>query len=190
MCLSHLRPITEWKALRTWNPKVDWLRWIPRRGAVRGLQSFPSRPIVRTRRRDIARRQTRLPLPRFLAWCSQAPWDGTMRAYSSADGSLLWTYSSNRPFETINGVKARGGSLGGPGPTVVDGMVYWGSGLCDPGYHSWKCIACVQRPDRFQRGHSLTNDRSLTVRQFQAVNVGSYHSPPFTPEPACSLRFV
>ncbi len=54
--------------------------------------------------------------------------DGTMRAFSSVDGSLLWSYSSNRSFETINGVDANGGSLGGPGPTVVDGMVYWGSG--------------------------------------------------------------
>ncbi len=54
--------------------------------------------------------------------------DGTMRAFSSADGSLLWSYSSNRSFQTINGVEAHGGSLGGPGPTVVDGMVYWGSG--------------------------------------------------------------
>jgi polyvinyl alcohol dehydrogenase (cytochrome) len=51
-----------------------------------------------------------------------------MRAYSSRDGAVLWTYSSNRPFETINGVEARGGSLGGPGPTVVNGMVYFGSG--------------------------------------------------------------
>ncbi len=54
--------------------------------------------------------------------------DGTMRAFSSADGALLWSYSSNHSFETINGVEAHGGSLGGPGPTVVDGMVYWGSG--------------------------------------------------------------
>ena len=54
--------------------------------------------------------------------------NGTMRAYSTRDGAVLWTYSSNRPFETINGMKARGGSLGGPGPTVVDGMVYWGTG--------------------------------------------------------------
>ena len=54
--------------------------------------------------------------------------DGTMRAFSSADGALLWSYSSNRSFETINGVEAHGGALGGPGPTVVDGMVYWGSG--------------------------------------------------------------
>lgn len=54
--------------------------------------------------------------------------DGTMRAFSSTDGALLWSYSSNRTFETINGIEASGGSLGGPGPTVVDGMVYWGSG--------------------------------------------------------------
>lgn len=54
--------------------------------------------------------------------------NGTMHAFSSADGALLWSYSSNRPFETINGVEAHGGALGGPGPTVVDGTVYWGSG--------------------------------------------------------------
>ena len=54
--------------------------------------------------------------------------DGIMRAYSARDGSVLWTYSTNRPFETINGVTGHGGSLGGPGPTVVNGMVYWGSG--------------------------------------------------------------
>ena len=54
--------------------------------------------------------------------------NGTMHAFSSADGALLWSYSSNRSFEAINGVEAHGGALGGPGPTVVDGMVYWGSG--------------------------------------------------------------
>lgn len=54
--------------------------------------------------------------------------DGTMRAYSTRDGSILWSYPTNRSFETINGVKGHGGSIGGPGPTVVNGMVYWGSG--------------------------------------------------------------
>lgn len=51
-----------------------------------------------------------------------------MRAYSTKDGSILWTYSTHHPFETINGIKAHGGSIGGPGPTVVGGMVYFGSG--------------------------------------------------------------
>ncbi len=54
--------------------------------------------------------------------------DGTMRAYSTDDGAVLWTYSTHRSFETINGVEAHGGSIGGPGPTVVGGMVYFGSG--------------------------------------------------------------
>ena len=54
--------------------------------------------------------------------------DGIMRAYSTRDGAVLWTYPTHRPFETINGVEAHGGSLGGPGPTVVDGRVYFGSG--------------------------------------------------------------
>ena len=54
--------------------------------------------------------------------------DGTMRAFSSEDGTLIWSFSSNRAFDTINGIAGHGGSLGGPGPTIVDGSVYWGSG--------------------------------------------------------------
>ena len=33
-------------------------------------------------------------------------------------------------FDTINGVPAAGGSFDGPGPVVVDGMVYFLSGNC------------------------------------------------------------
>jgi polyvinyl alcohol dehydrogenase (cytochrome) len=51
-----------------------------------------------------------------------------MRAFSTADGEVLWDYYSKRDYQTINGIEGRGGSVGGPGPTVVDGMVYWGSG--------------------------------------------------------------
>jgi polyvinyl alcohol dehydrogenase (cytochrome) len=54
--------------------------------------------------------------------------DGGLRAYSTKDGSLLWEFDTNRPFETINGVKANGGSIDGPGPIVVDGMLYLTSG--------------------------------------------------------------
>jgi polyvinyl alcohol dehydrogenase (cytochrome) len=41
---------------------------------------------------------------------------------------VLWTFDANGEFETINGVPARGGSINGPGPVVVDGMVYVGVG--------------------------------------------------------------
>jgi polyvinyl alcohol dehydrogenase (cytochrome) len=54
--------------------------------------------------------------------------DGGMRAYAAADGKILWTFDTNRDFETVNGVKAKGGGLEGPGAIVVDGMLYFNSG--------------------------------------------------------------
>ena len=50
--------------------------------------------------------------------------DGAVRAYSSADGKVLWTFDTNRDFMAVNGVKADGGSIDGPGPVVADGMIY------------------------------------------------------------------
>jgi polyvinyl alcohol dehydrogenase (cytochrome) len=35
---------------------------------------------------------------------------------------------TNREFLTVNGVRARGASLNGPAPVIVDGMLYVGSG--------------------------------------------------------------
>ena len=54
--------------------------------------------------------------------------DGGLRAYSSKDGALLWTFDTNRDFDTMNGVKAHGGSMDSAGPVVVDGMLYVTSG--------------------------------------------------------------
>jgi polyvinyl alcohol dehydrogenase (cytochrome) len=50
--------------------------------------------------------------------------DGAMRAYASDSGTILWTYDTNRDFATVNGVKADGGSIDGPGPVVASGMLY------------------------------------------------------------------
>jgi polyvinyl alcohol dehydrogenase (cytochrome) len=50
--------------------------------------------------------------------------DGAVRAYSSGTGAIIWTYNTNRDFETVNGVKADGGSIDGPGPVVAGGMLY------------------------------------------------------------------
>ncbi|MEQ1948592.1 MAG: PQQ-binding-like beta-propeller repeat protein [Bryobacteraceae bacterium] len=55
-------------------------------------------------------------------------WDGTLRALSSEDGSLLWEYDTVKDFQTVNGVTAKGGSMGAPGPTVAEGMLFAGSG--------------------------------------------------------------
>ena len=54
--------------------------------------------------------------------------DGGMRAYSAKDGSILWLFNANRDFDTVNGVKANGGSMDGPGAVVVDGMLYFNAG--------------------------------------------------------------
>jgi polyvinyl alcohol dehydrogenase (cytochrome) len=54
--------------------------------------------------------------------------DGGIRAYSTKDGTVLWEFDTNRPFETVNGVKATGGSIDGPGPIIVDGILYITSG--------------------------------------------------------------
>lgn len=55
-------------------------------------------------------------------------WDGTLRAFSSEDGGVLWEYDTVKDFKTVNGVTARGGSMGAPGPTVAGGMLFAGSG--------------------------------------------------------------
>ena len=56
-------------------------------------------------------------------------WDGVVRAVSTSDGSLLWSYDTVRDFKTINGVAAKGGSMGAPGPIAAGGTVYVGSGI-------------------------------------------------------------
>jgi len=54
--------------------------------------------------------------------------DGTLRAYSSQNGAILWEANTNREFQTVNGVPAKGASMLGPGPTIAGGMVYVASG--------------------------------------------------------------
>jgi polyvinyl alcohol dehydrogenase (cytochrome) len=54
--------------------------------------------------------------------------DGHLRAFSSDDGSLLWDFDTIREYDTVNGIRSRGGSLDGPGATVVGGMVFVNSG--------------------------------------------------------------
>jgi len=55
-------------------------------------------------------------------------WDGRLRAVATGNGSLIWEYNTVRDYMTANGVPGKGGSMGAPGPTVVGGMLYVGSG--------------------------------------------------------------
>ena len=54
--------------------------------------------------------------------------DGSMRAFSTSTGEMLWEFDTNRAFSTINGVPAKGASMIGPGAVVAGGMVYVNSG--------------------------------------------------------------
>ncbi len=57
---------------------------------------------------------------------------GYLRAYATGDARLLWEVDTARDYATMNGVSARGGAMDGPGPTIVDGMLYVNSG-----YEQW-----------------------------------------------------
>jgi polyvinyl alcohol dehydrogenase (cytochrome) len=55
--------------------------------------------------------------------------DGHLRAFSTADGRVLWDFDTAQVYdETVNGIPGRGGSIDGDGPVVADGIVYITSG--------------------------------------------------------------
>jgi polyvinyl alcohol dehydrogenase (cytochrome) len=58
-------------------------------------------------------------------------WDGILRAVATngdTNGKVIWTFDTHRDFPTVNGIRANGGSLGPPGATIANGMVYVSSG--------------------------------------------------------------
>jgi polyvinyl alcohol dehydrogenase (cytochrome) len=54
--------------------------------------------------------------------------DGHMRAFSTADGEMLWDFDTAKTYDTVNGVPAKGGSIDGAGPVVGGGMLFFNSG--------------------------------------------------------------
>lgn len=58
---------------------------------------------------------------------------GTIYAYSTSDGRMLWSFDTAREFETVNGVAARGGNINAAGPVVAGGMLFVPSGYSDLG---------------------------------------------------------
>ena len=70
---------------------------------------------------------------RFYGVVFAGGWDGVLHALAAGDGHELWRFNTAQDFMTINGVTAKGGSLGAPGPVIVGGMVYVGSGYIGTG---------------------------------------------------------
>jgi polyvinyl alcohol dehydrogenase (cytochrome) len=58
--------------------------------------------------------------------------DGHFRAYSTKDGTILWDFDTATEFTTVNGTKARGGSIDVGGPAIANGIV-----LTTSGYPQW-----------------------------------------------------
>jgi polyvinyl alcohol dehydrogenase (cytochrome) len=58
--------------------------------------------------------------------------DGHLRAYSTANGAVLWDTDTAREFPTVNDKPARGGSMDVAGAAIVNGMV-----VVNSGYSQW-----------------------------------------------------
>ncbi len=62
--------------------------------------------------------------------------DGKLHAVSTADGHVLWEYDTAREFKTVNDVPAKGGAIASIGPSIVNGMLFIGSGYAVTGTNS------------------------------------------------------
>jgi polyvinyl alcohol dehydrogenase (cytochrome) len=58
---------------------------------------------------------------------------GFLRAYATDSRRLLWEFDTARDYATVNRISGHGGALDGPGPVLVDGMLYLNSGLAQWG---------------------------------------------------------
>jgi polyvinyl alcohol dehydrogenase (cytochrome) len=74
--------------------------------------------------------------------------DGHLRAYATRDGRVLWEVDTERRYKTVNGASAAGGSLDGPGPVIVDGMLYVNSGYASFGKTPGNVLLAFSVPGR------------------------------------------
>jgi len=54
--------------------------------------------------------------------------DGHLRAFSTANGDIIWDFDTAREFKTVNGVVGHGGAIDVAGPVVAGGMLFSVSG--------------------------------------------------------------
>ncbi len=54
--------------------------------------------------------------------------DGHLRAYSAQTGEIVWSFDTAQTFNTVNGVKAKGGSISDAGVAVAGPMLFTNSG--------------------------------------------------------------
>jgi polyvinyl alcohol dehydrogenase (cytochrome) len=54
--------------------------------------------------------------------------NGHFRAYDASTGTIIWDFDTATDFDTVNKVKAKGGSVDASGPIIANGMVLTNSG--------------------------------------------------------------
>jgi polyvinyl alcohol dehydrogenase (cytochrome) len=54
--------------------------------------------------------------------------DGMLRGLATSDGHVIWEFDTSKTFETVNKVPAHGGQIASIGPSIVNGMLFVGSG--------------------------------------------------------------
>lgn len=64
-------------------------------------------------------------------------------ASGADDGKVIWDFDTAREFQTVNDIKAKGGSIDGPGPVVANGMVFLNSGYSRFGGMPGQRPACL-----------------------------------------------
>ena len=55
-------------------------------------------------------------------------YDGLLRAFQTSNGERLWQFNMLEEFKTVNGISAKGGSMGQAGPVIAGGTLFVGSG--------------------------------------------------------------
>jgi polyvinyl alcohol dehydrogenase (cytochrome) len=54
--------------------------------------------------------------------------DGHLRAYSTANGKIVWDYDTAHEYKTVNGIPGHGGAIDVAGPVAAGGMLFTVSG--------------------------------------------------------------
>ncbi len=90
--------------------------------------------------------------------------DGHLRAYSTRDGKVIWDVDTVREYETVNGVKAKGGAIDGPGAIVVNGMVFVNSGYTRMGGIAGNVLLAFA-PGSRPAPSAITNHRGTETRR-------------------------
>ena len=60
--------------------------------------------------------------------------DGHLRGYEAETGQVIFDTDTAHEFSTVDGVKAKGGSMNGPGSTIVNGTLFVSSGYGSLGF--------------------------------------------------------